>query len=110
LTVYGDLDISVIRELPPGRQIIKTQWFKYELRERVYEFIREQVKLGHQAFIICPLIEESDNIEAKAAITEYRKLSGEIFPDFTLGLLHGKCLQAKKTMLWQVSVTAVLIF
>ncbi|MBN1376494.1 MAG: ATP-dependent DNA helicase RecG, partial [Dehalococcoidia bacterium] len=96
LTLYGDLDISVIRELPPGRQIIKTRWFKHELRKRVYEFISKQVNEGHQAFIICPLIEESDTIEARAAVAEFKRLSEDIFPDFTLGLLHGKMSSVEK--------------
>jgi ATP-dependent DNA helicase RecG len=90
LTLYGDLDLSVIDELPPGRQIIKTEWLQTEDRNRAYDFIRMQVSMGHQAFIICPLIEESDTIEAKAAVVEYERLSQEVFPDLKLGLLHGR--------------------
>ncbi len=99
LTVYGDLDISVIRELPPGRQPIKTRWFKHEMRGRAYEFIRNQIREGHQAFIICPLIEESDNIEARAAVTEFKRLSEEIFPEYALGLLHGKMSSEEKDVI-----------
>ncbi len=90
LTIYGDLDISVLDELPPGRQMIKTRWLDQENRGRAYEFINQQIAAGHQAFIICPLIEESDKIDAKAAIAEYERLSQEVFPDLRLGLLHGR--------------------
>ena len=90
LTLYGDLDLSVIDELPPGRQVIKTKWIRNERRSEAYDFIQRQVVAGHQAFIICPLIEESDNIEAKAAVAEYERLSCEIFPSLRLGLLHGR--------------------
>jgi ATP-dependent DNA helicase RecG len=96
LTIYGDLDISVIDELPPGRQQIKTRWIETEHRDRAYEFIRRQVAERHQAFIICPLIEESEAIEAKAAVVEYERLSHDIFPDLKLGLLHGRMSPADK--------------
>ena len=90
LTLYGDLDISTISELPPGRQVIKTRWLKQYDRERAYNFIRKQVTEGRQAFIICPLIEESENLEVKAAVAEYERLSRDVFTDMRLGLLHGK--------------------
>jgi ATP-dependent DNA helicase RecG len=90
LTIYGDLDISVIDELPPGRQEIETRWLKSRERERAYSFVRSQIEKGHQAFIICPLVEESEKIEAKAAVEEHRRLQEEIFPDLQLGLLHGR--------------------
>ncbi len=90
LTIYGDLDISVIDELPPGRRQIKTRWLAPYERERAYRFVRSQIEQGHQAFIICPLVEESEKIEAKAAVEEYRRLQEEIFPDLRLGLLHGR--------------------
>ncbi|MFC1940867.1 ATP-dependent DNA helicase RecG [Chloroflexota bacterium] len=90
LTLYGDLDLSVIDELPPGRQVIKTKWLKPRQRESAYAFICRQVAEGRQAFIICPLIEESEAIQAKAAIAEYERLSQEVFPDLRLGLLHGR--------------------
>lgn len=101
LTLYGDLDISVIDELPPGRQIIKTKWLRNECRDEAYDFIRQQVAIGHQAFVICPLIEESDNIEAKAAVAEYNRLSREVFPDLRLGLLHGRMSNDKKDEIMQ---------
>ncbi len=90
LTLYGDLDISVIEELPPGRQEIKTRWLDYDDRSKAYDFIRRQISAGYQAFIICPLVEESDTIEAKAAVAEHEYLVREVFPDLNVGLLHGR--------------------
>lgn len=96
LTLYGDLDLSVIDELPPGRQVVKTKWLKPSQRDSAYDFLRRQVAEGHQAFIICPLIEESEAIEAKAAVAEYERLSGEVFSDLRLGLIHGRMSVAEK--------------
>jgi len=96
LTLYGDLDLSVIDELPPGRQAVKTKWLKSEQRDSAYAFLRRQVAEGRQAFIICPLVEESEVIQAKAAVAEYERLSGEVFPDLKLGLIHGRLSAAEK--------------
>ncbi len=96
LTLYGDLDLSVIDELPPGRQAIKTKWLKPEQRDSAYAFLRKQVGDGRQAFIICPLVEESEVIQAKAAVAEYERLSGDVFPDLKLGLIHGRLSAADK--------------
>ncbi|MCA1554713.1 MAG: DNA helicase RecG, partial [Chloroflexi bacterium] len=90
LTLYGDLDLSTLDELPPGRQPIMTYWREPLDRERTYEFVRTQVKLGRQAFIICPLVEESDKLEAKAAVDEHARLERDVFPDLKIGLLHGR--------------------
>jgi ATP-dependent DNA helicase RecG len=90
LTLYGDLDLSVIDELPPGRQVVKTKCLEPQYREKAYTFLHRQVSNGRQAFIICPLIEESEILEAKAAKTEYERLSREVFPGLKLGLLHGQ--------------------
>ena len=90
LTLYGDLDISTIDELPAGRQQVRTRWVPQERRADSYDFVRGQVQEGRQAFVVCPLIEESSSIEAKAATEEYERLSGEIFPDLRVGLLHGR--------------------
>ncbi|MFW6102120.1 MAG: ATP-dependent DNA helicase RecG [Chloroflexota bacterium] len=90
LTLYGDLDLSVIDELPPGRQVVKTRWLEPQHREKAYTFLYREVSNGRQAFIICPLIEESEVLEAKAAKTEYQRLSREVFPSLRLGLLHGQ--------------------
>ena len=96
LTLYGDLDLSVIDELPPGRQRVKTKWLKPQYIERAYSFIRREVAKKNQAFIICPLIEESESLATKAATTEYDRLSREVLPDLKLGLLHGQLPAGEK--------------
>jgi len=96
LTLYGDLDLSVIDQLPPGRQEIKTKWLHPAQREKAYTFIRRQVAGGRQAFIICPLVEESEAIQAKAAVAEYERLAEEVFPELKLGLLHGRMSASEK--------------
>jgi ATP-dependent DNA helicase RecG len=96
LTLYGDLDISTISEMPPGRLAIKTRWLPQHEHESAYRFMRKEIASGRQAFIICPLIEESESLDVKAAIAEYERLSGEVFPDLKLGLLHGKMKGADK--------------
>ncbi len=90
LSLYGDLDLSILDEMPPGRQEIKTRWLRSSERERAYSFIRRQVAEGRQAYLIFPLVEESDKIEAKAAVKEYKSLQKEVFPDLKLGLVHGR--------------------
>ncbi len=90
LTLYGDLDLSTIDELPPGRQVVKTKCVEANDRPKAYTFLHRQVLNGRQAFIICPLVEESETLEAKAATTECERLSREVFPDLKLGLLHGQ--------------------
>jgi len=96
LTLYGDLEISVIDEMPPGRQPIQTRWLLPRERERAYAFLRSQIERGRQAFILYPLIQESDKIEARAAVEEYERLQKTIFPDLRLGLLHGKMKSKEK--------------
>lgn len=96
LTLYGDLDLSSIDELPPGRKQIVTRWLEPRERERAYAFIRSRVRESQQAFIICPLIEESGKIEARAAVEEHRRLQEEVFPDLRLGLLHGRMTAEEK--------------
>jgi len=90
LTVYGDLDISVIDELPPGRQPVKTTWVGPDEREDAERFVRAQVAQGRQAFIICPLVEESESLSVKSAVAEYERLRQRVFPDLRLELLHGR--------------------
>ena len=90
LTVYGDLDLSVLDEMPPGRQPVKT-YINYPVeRERIYNLVRIQVNRGHQAFIIYPLVEQGENEEVLAAVQEYERLQSEIFPDLRVGLIHGR--------------------
>ncbi len=96
LTVYGDLDLSIIDEMPPGRQEIKTHWLGPKERERAYRFIRKQIEEGRQAFVLCPLIEESEAIDAKAAVEEYERLRTEVYPDLRVGLIHGKLRPKEK--------------
>lgn len=92
LTLYGDLDMSYLDEMPEGRQRIKTWLVPSEKRNAGYEWIRKEIKkTKSQAFVICPFIEESENIKTvKAAAKEYERLKKEVFPDLQLGLLHGK--------------------
>jgi ATP-dependent DNA helicase RecG len=90
LTVWGHLDVSVLDEMPPGRKPIETRVLTPLEQERAYGFIRSQVEKGRQAFLIYPLVEESDKIEAPAAVEEHERLQKEIFPDLRLGLLHGR--------------------
>ena len=91
LTVYGDLDLSVMDEMPVGRQPINTYVLRPQERERAYTLIRGQIKEGRQTFIIYPLIDESEKMEdLRAAVDDYEVLSKEIFPDLKLGLLHGR--------------------
>ncbi len=91
LTLYGDLDLSVMDEMPSGREPVSTHVLTPQERERGYSLIRSQVKSGRQAFIVYPLIEESEKLETlKAAVDDHQRLSNEIFPDLKLGLLHGK--------------------
>ena len=96
LTIYGDLDMSIIDELPPGRLSVQTRWVEPDRRQAAYQFIRKEVAEGYQAFVICPLVEESEAVQSKAAIEEFEKLSGEVFPDLRLGLLHGRMALREK--------------
>ncbi|MBU1871665.1 MAG: hypothetical protein KKH80_02560 [Candidatus Omnitrophica bacterium] len=90
ITLYGDLDISVIDELPPLRKPVETRFLNEEKREEVYEFIKEQVSQGRQAYIIYPIIEESQQLDLQAASQMYKVLKKETFPDFNIGLVHGQ--------------------
>ncbi len=96
LTVYGDLDLSVIDEMPPGRQPVNTQVFYPRERERAYNLVRSQIDQGYQAFIIYPLVEETETEERKeqgagrSAVEEHARLQKEVFPKYRLGLLHGR--------------------
>ena len=96
LTVYGDLDLSTISELPPGRQQIETVIFEPDDTNIVYRKVREEVQKGRQVYVICPLINESDKLAVRAAIDEHEHLSQTVFPDLRLGLLHGGMKPAEK--------------
>jgi ATP-dependent DNA helicase RecG len=90
LTLYGDLDLSVLDELPPGRTPIVTRRISDDRSSEVWDFVRKQVAKGHQVYVVYPVIAESEETELKAAIKMYRELSGKIFADLKVGLLHGR--------------------
>src|SRR5205814_6045124 len=90
LTLYGDLDISVLDEMPPRRTPIVTRRVGDERADEVWEFVRKQVAAGHQAYVVYPVIEENEESELKAAMKMYRELGKRIFPDLHVGLLHGR--------------------
>jgi len=90
LTLYGDLDVSVLDELPPGRTPVITRSGSDDESPKVWEFVRKQVAAGHQAYVVYPVIAENEESELKAAIKMYRELSGKIFADLKVGLLHGR--------------------
>ncbi|WP_373598369.1 ATP-dependent DNA helicase RecG [Paraclostridium bifermentans] len=97
LILYGDLDISIIDELPPGRQPIETIAVYKDKRDRAYNsLVRSEVEKGRQVYIVCPLVEESEAIEAKAAVDLVEELKSEFFTDLRLGLLHGKMKPSEK--------------
>jgi len=90
LTLYGDLDLSIMDEMPIGRQPVSTHVLRPQERERAYTLIRSQIKASRQAFIIYPLVEESEKLDLRAAVEEHETLAKEIFPDLKVGLLHGR--------------------
>ncbi len=90
LTLYGDLDLSVLDQLPPGRTPVVTRRVSDERAPEVWEFVRRQVAAGHQVYVVYPVIEENEETELKAAIKMYRELSGKMFADLKVGLLHGR--------------------
>ena len=111
MTLYGELDQSVIDEMPPGRQAIETRVTSEENLARVWLFVREQVSRGRQAYVVYPVIEES-KLELKAAIAEYERLSKEQFPELTVGLLHGRLKSKEKEEViekFRQGKTAVLV-
>jgi ATP-dependent DNA helicase RecG len=90
LTVYGDVNVSELRDMPPGRQAVATRVVPPHRRDEAYAFIREQVAMGRQAFVICPLIDENDKLGVRSATAEYERLSRDVFPDLRVELLHGR--------------------
>jgi ATP-dependent DNA helicase RecG len=101
LTLYGDLDLTVIDEMPPGRVPTETRVLSTGERLRAYRFIRSQLEKDHQAFIIYPLVEESEKVDAKAAVEEHERLQSEIFPNYNVGLLHGRMKPNEKDEVMQ---------
>lgn len=96
LTIYGDLDISRITEKPIGRKQIITRLVSDKNRTKAYEFIYRQIEGGRQAFVICPLINESDKLGVKSVLSEYEKLNNDIFPNLDIKFLHGKMKESEK--------------
>ena len=90
LTLHGDLDVSQIDELPPGRQPIQTTVLTGRQRMQAYDLIKREIAQGRQAYVIFPMIEESEKLEVKAAVAEHKKFQEKIFPEFNVGLLHGR--------------------
>ena len=90
LTVYGDLDVSIIDEMPPGRKPVRTHWKQFGDRKKVYAALRTLIEQGTQAYVVCPLIEESEKLQVRAATDLADYLAGEVFPDLRVGLLHGQ--------------------
>jgi len=96
LIIYGDLDVSVIDELPPGRQKISTHLVDSTYHERMYLYVREKVKQGEQAYVVCPLVEENENSEAKSAVEFSNELKEKYLNDVNVGFLHGKMKSKEK--------------
>ncbi len=96
LILYSDLDISVIDELPPGRQQVKTYVVEEDMRQRIYAFIDKNINLGNQAYIVCPMVEESDEMELKSVVEFTERLKTEVFPHLNVAFIHGKMKNAEK--------------
>lgn len=96
MTIYGDLDVSVIDEMPPGRIPIITKHVNNDRVDQVYSFLRQEIELGHQAYVVYPLVDESETQAVKAATKMYQHLSEVVFPDFKVGLMHGKLPPSQK--------------
>ncbi len=101
MTLYGDLDISVIDEMPKGRKAIVTKLYSENNRGKLYQGIRHELKLGRQAYVIYPLVEESENLDLKNATDSAKLLEEEFSPEYTIGLLHGRMKSAEKDALMQ---------
>jgi ATP-dependent DNA helicase RecG len=96
LTLYGDLDLSVLDEMPPGRRRIITQWRDESARRKIVAFLRDEMKAGRQVYVVCPLVEESEASDLRAATEMAERLQREVFPELRVGLLHGRMsLEAK---------------
>jgi ATP-dependent DNA helicase RecG len=96
LIAYGDLDISILNEMPKGRKPIITKLVWPEFKADAYSFVRQEIKSGRQAFVICPLIDPSDKLGVRSVKEEFEKLKNEIFPEFEIAVLHGKMKSAEK--------------
>lgn len=102
MTAYGDLDVSIIDALPPGRKPIQTRLFRHGERPRAYELLRRQVESGYQAFIVYPLIEESEKLDLEAAVQAVDRLQKQEFPKMKIGLLHGRMKSKEKAQIMRL--------
>jgi ATP-dependent DNA helicase RecG len=96
MTIYGDLDVSIIDEMPPGRMPVETKVFPESARGKVYRMVEEEVKKGRQAFVVYPLVEESEKLDLKDATRMAEHLQKDVFPEFRIGLLHGRMKSDEK--------------
>lgn len=96
LFIYGDMDISIIDELPPGRKKIETYFAESNKRDRIYNFVKKEINSGRQAYVVCPLVEESEKLNAESAVETQEKLAGLYFQNYNVGLLHGKMSTKEK--------------
>jgi ATP-dependent DNA helicase RecG len=108
LTLYGDLDVSVLDERPPGRKPVRTAIRDEDSLGRVWTFVREQVEAGRQAYVVYPLVEESEKIDLKSATAEYETLRADVFPDLRVGLVHGRLGAEEKDAVMQALVAGEL--
>ncbi len=96
LIIYGDLDISIITELPPGREKVDTFCIGENIRERMYNFIRKETSQNHKVYIVCPMVDENDELDLKSAVLYRNNLAENVFPDLNIGLVHGKMKDSEK--------------
>ena len=101
LTLYGDLDVSVIDELPPGRKAIRTARRETDRRDAIFDFAADQIRKGRQAYIVYPLVEESEKLDFRSAIEAYQELKTGVFSEFELGLLHGRLASEEKALVME---------
>lgn len=90
LTVHGELEVSRLDEMPPGRQPIHSEYVRFSKRKKIYEEIRKEIQAGRQAYIVCPLVEESEAVEATSATEEHKAIAEQVYPEYSVGLLHGR--------------------
>lgn len=101
LILYGDLDISIIDELPPNRKIIETYSITKDKEERLINFVKKQIDMGRQAYIVCPLVEETEEVEAKAVLELFEEYRDNVFKGYKVAFLHGKMKQKEKDQIMQ---------
>lgn len=101
MTIYGDLDVSVLDQLPPGRLPVRTRWLDDRKREDVYRFLDQQMRQGRQVYVVCPLVEQSEKLDLKAAKEMAERLAKDVFPQWRVALIHGRMPSAEKERVMQ---------